>query len=54
MDVKAYIIQPYYSFEEKDLQACFDGMIELLDRVGNVVGKYYKAHPAPSEVKTEK
>lgn len=24
-----------------------------LDREGNVVGKYYKAHPAPSEVKTE-
>jgi len=25
-----------------------------IDRKGNVVGKYYKAHPAPSEVKTEK
>ena len=25
-----------------------------LDREGNVVYKYYKAHPAPSEVKTEK
>ena len=25
-----------------------------IDREGNVVGKYYKAHPAPSEVKTEK
>lgn len=25
-----------------------------LDRKGNVVGKYYKAHPAPSEVKTER
>ena len=24
-----------------------------IDREGNVVGKYYKAHPAPSEVKTE-
>ena len=24
------------------------------DREGNAVGKYYKAHPAPSEVKTEK
>ena len=24
-----------------------------LDREGNVVGKYYKAHPAPSEVKTD-
>lgn len=25
-----------------------------LDRTGTVVGKYYKAHPAPSEVKTER
>ena len=25
-----------------------------IDRAGNVVGKYYKAHPAPSEYKTEK
>ena len=25
-----------------------------LDREGNIAGKYYKAHPAPSEVKTEK
>ena len=33
--MKAYIIQPYYSFEEKDLQKCFDGMIDLLDTVGN-------------------
>ncbi len=24
-----------------------------IDRKGNIVGKYYKAHPAPSEVKTE-
>ena len=24
-----------------------------IDRCGNVVGKYFKAHPAPSEVKTE-
>ncbi len=127
MKMKAYIIQPYYSFEEKDLQKCYDGMIELLDTVdtdadiivlpeytdipaacdskasfhgaietynerikksaaeaarrchsivffnaadqtetgwrnttyaldreGNVVYKYYKAHPAPSEVKTER
>ncbi|MBR5314447.1 MAG: hypothetical protein IKU45_03420, partial [Clostridia bacterium] len=125
--MKAYIVQPYYSFEEKDLQNCFDEMIALLDTVkddadiivlpeycdvpaaceskkgfhqavetynelikkkavdaakrchsivffnaadhtptgwrnttyaldreGNVVYKYYKAHPAPSEVKTEK
>ena len=25
----------------------------VIDRAGNIVGKYYKAHPAPSEVKTE-
>ena len=25
-----------------------------IDRGGNIVGKYYKEHPAPSEVKTEK
>ncbi|MBO5212969.1 MAG: hypothetical protein J6B60_05460 [Clostridia bacterium] len=25
-----------------------------IDRSGNVVGKYFKAHPAPSEVKTDK
>ena len=121
--MKAYIIQPYYSFEEKDLEKCFYGMLELLDTVGedadiivlpeycdipaacrgkaafhgaieryneeikkkakeaakrchaivffnaadggrnttyaldregNIVYKYYKAHPAPSEVKTER
>ncbi len=125
--MKAYIIQPYYSFEEKDLDTCYQGMIDLLntvkedadiiilpeyadvpaaceskmafhnsiarynaaikeqaaaaarrchaivffnaadetptgwrnttyalDREGNVVYKYYKAHPAPSEVKTER
>lgn len=125
--MKAYIVQPYYSLEENDIQSCFDGMLALLesiktdadiivlpeycdipaarrgkssfhkameeynekikekakqtakrchsllffnaadrtptgwrnttyalDREGNVVYKYYKAHPAPSEVKTEK
>ena len=125
--MKAYIIQPFYSFEENDLEKCFNEMISLLDNVsedadiivlpeysdvpadcrgkaefhvavkkyneliknkakeaaerchaivfvnaadetptgwrnttyaidreGNFVGKYYKAHPAPSEVKTEK
>ena len=125
--MKAYIIQPYYSFEEEDLSKCFDGMVKLIDEVpedadiivlpeycdvpaacrskkafhssiekyndaikekavalakrchaivffnaadhtptgprnttyaldrdGNVVYKYYKAHPAPSEVKTER
>ncbi len=124
--MKAYVVQPYYSFDEKDLQTCFDGMLSLLDNVGEdadiivlpeycdvpaacgskkafhsalekyngiikeaarkaalrchsivffnaadktptgwrnttyalnregeVVGKYYKAHPAPSEVKRE-
>ena len=126
-DMKAYLVQPYYSFKEADLETCFDGMLRLLDtvgedadiivlpeytdvpaacgsksafhdairrynaiikekaaatarrcramvffnaadetsggwrnttyaldRAGNVVGKYYKAHPAPSEVKAEK
>ena len=125
--MKVYIIQPYYSFEESDLDTCFNGMIAhldyigddadiivlpeycdvpaatrgknnfhaslekynsvikekaseaakrchsivffncadptptgwrnttyALDRNGETVGKYYKAHPAPSEVKTEK
>ena len=125
--MKTYIVQPYYTFNESDLQSCFDGMIAQLetigddadiivlpeycdvpaacggkkafhaslkkynseikrhamaaavrcnsivffnaadetptgyrnttyavDRNGNIVGKYYKAHPAPSEVKTEK
>ena len=125
--MKTYIIQPYYSFDEADLQKCFDSMMSHLDsigedadlivlpeysdvpadcrgkesfhaaveqynqlvkdkaaeaakrchaivfvnaadktatgyrnttyaidREGNFVGKYYKAHPAPSEVKTEK
>ena len=32
--MKAYIIQPYYSFEEKDLEKCFYGMLDLLDTVG--------------------
>jgi len=35
MKMKAYIIQPYYSFEEKDLQKCFDEMLSLLDGVGD-------------------
>ena len=125
--MKTYIIQPYYSFNEADLEKCFQGMMDLLDTVGDdadiivlpeycdipaacsgkaafhaaigkynaliktkaaeaakrcrsivffnaadktptgyrnttyaldregcVVGKYYKAHPAPSEVKTER
>ncbi len=123
--MKVSVIQPYYSFDENDIDKCFEGMFELLDkcdesndiivlpeycdipaatksgegfhasikkrneetfrrvreaairchsiafanfadktetgyrnttyafdRKGNVVGKYYKAHPAPSEVKT--
>ena len=125
--MKFYVIQPYYSFEQIDIQKCFDGMIDLLDKVsddadiivrpeycdipaacrgkaefhgaiekynsvikkkaaeaakrchsivffnaadktatgwrnttyaldreGEIAGKYYKAHPAPSEVKTER
>lgn len=125
--MKTYIIQPYYSFCEDDLQKCYDSMIAHLDSIGedadlivlpeysdvpadcrgkdsfhiaiekynedvkakaiaaakrchaivfvnaadktptgyrnttyaidrdgNIVGKYYKAHPAPSEVKTAK
>jgi predicted amidohydrolase len=125
--MKAYIIQPYYSFNEGDLDICMSDMLAhldsvgedadlivlpeycdvpaackgkqsfhasiekyndlikekaidaarrchsivffnaadktptgwrnttyALDREGNLVGKYYKAHPAPSEVKTER
>ena len=124
--MKVAVIQPYYSFNAKDTAACFDSMLELIDkcddsldlivlpeysdvpadqvsksdfhkmiekynsvildkavetarrcnaivfvnaadksdsgwrntthvfdRQGNCVGKYFKAHPAPSEVKTE-
>ena len=122
--MKIYVIQPRYSFDENDLQQCFEGLLSLLDRCdetldlivlpeysdapadvkgkdgfynavekyndtllqrasetakrcnalvfvncgcrtengirnttyaidrgGNVIGKYFKAHPAPSEVK---
>ncbi len=125
--MKVCVIQPYYSFDGKDTEKCYNDMVDLLnqcdnsmdlivlpeysdipasqsskedfhnsitkynqdiiekakdtakrlnaivfvnaadktptgyrntthaiDRKGNVVGKYYKAHPAPSEVKTEK
>ena len=124
--MKVCVIQPFYSFDEKDTEKCFREMIALLDkcddsldlivlpeysdipaaqsskknfhasiekrnaeimeraraaavrchaivfvnaaekceggyrntthaidRDGNIVGKYFKAHPAPSEVKTE-
>ncbi len=124
--MKVNVIQPYYSFDEKDLDKCFDDMLTLLDkcdescdlivlpeycdipastsskaafhgsiekkngiilekvrkaaircnsivfanfafksengyrnttyafdRKGNIVGRYFKAHPAPSEVKRE-
>lgn len=124
--MKVCVAQPYYSFDEKDLKQCFDGLISLLeqcdesmdvivlpeysdvladvkgkeefynaarqygesilraasetakrcrslvfvnagyktengirntthaiDRNGNIVGRYFKAHPAPSEVKTD-
>ena len=32
--MKAYLVQPYYSFKEADLETCFDGMLRLLDTVG--------------------
>ncbi len=124
--MKVCIIQPHYSFDGNDVQACFDGLMEMLDkcdvsldlivlpeysdapadvqgkdgfysavakyngmllqkacetakrcnslvfvnagyatengirntthaidREGNIVGRYFKAHPAPSEVKTD-
>ena len=124
--MKACVIQPYYSFKKEDIESCFEGFIELidkcddsldlivlpeysdvlaavkgkdafygavdkyngiimqkarelsvrcnaivcvnasyytergvrnttyvLDRKGNIAGKYFKAHPAPSEVKTD-
>jgi len=124
--MKICVIQPHYSFDEKDVESCFDGLLALLeqcdesmdlivlpeysdapadvqgkdgfygavakynallmekaretarrcgalvfvnagyetekgvrntthaiDREGNVVGRYFKAHPAPSEVKTD-
>ena len=31
----------------------FRNTTHAIDREGNIVGRYYKAHPAPSEVKTE-
>lgn len=125
--MKVCVIQPYYSFEKKDTERCYNEMMALLDqcddsydlivlpeycdvpavqgtkqgfhesiekynaltlqkakdaavrcnaivfvnaayydeggykntthainRQGNIVGRYFKAHPAPSEVKTEK
>lgn len=124
--MKICVIQPRYSFDEGDLEQCFDGLMDLLDRCdesldlivlpeysdaladvkgkdgfynavdkynvelleraratakrcnallfvncgyktedgirnttyaidreGNIVGRYFKAHPAPSEVKTD-
>ena len=124
--MKVCVIQPQYSFEEKDIKQCFEGLLALLDkcdesmdlivlpeysdaladvkgkdgfyhavkqynsillrkasetakrcnslvfvnagyetetgirntthafdRCGNIVGRYFKAHPAPSEVKTD-
>lgn len=125
--MKVCVIQPHYSFDPKDLDSCFNGLLDLLhscdesmdvivlpeysdaladvpgkdgfynavdtygeillreatetaircgatvfvnagyktdkgirntthaiDKNGNVVGRYFKAHPAPSEVKTDK
>ncbi len=124
--MKICTLQPHYSFKEEDIQSCFEGIIELMDRCdstmdiivlpeysdaladvkgkdgfydavekynpailekaketavrcnsivfvnagyptangvrntthaidrkGNIVGRYFKAHPAPSEVKTD-
>ena len=31
--MKAYIIQPFYSFEESDIEKCFNEMIALLDTI---------------------
>ena len=125
--MKVCVLQPHYSFDEKDLDACVEGLLSLLDRCdesmdlivlpedsdslaavkgkkgfygavakygevlmekaiatarrchamvfvnsgymteqgirntthaidreGNIVGRYFKAHPAPSEVKTDR
>ena len=30
--MKVCVLQPYYSFEKKDTQKCFDDMIALLDQ----------------------
>lgn len=120
--MKVCVVQPYYSFDAKDTESCYQGMLKLMDecdesmdlivlpeyadipasqnsktdfyasieqrnadilqrakalavrcnamvfvncahenkntthainRQGEVVGRYFKAHPAPSEVKTE-
>ncbi len=34
-------------------QSGYRNTTHAIDREGNIVGKYFKAHPAPSEVKTE-
>ena len=125
--MKVCVLQPSYSFDEKDIDRCFEGLLELLeqcddsmdvivlpeysdaladvkgkegyygavskyndlimkkasdtarrcsalvfvnagyftedgirntthviDKCGKVVGRYFKAHPAPSEVKTDR
>jgi hypothetical protein len=31
--MKVYIIQPYYSFDEKDNDSCYEGMVALLDSI---------------------
>ena len=33
--MKTYIIQPFYSFEENDIDTCFNGMISHLDSIGD-------------------
>ncbi|MBQ7642783.1 MAG: hypothetical protein IJS67_02665, partial [Clostridia bacterium] len=32
--MKVYIVQPYYSFEEKDRDVCYDEMMKLVDGIG--------------------
>lgn len=29
--MKVCVIQPHYSFDEKDAESCFDGLLALLD-----------------------
>lgn len=30
--MKVCVIQPYYSFDEKDADRCFEGLLSLLDK----------------------
>ena len=31
--MKAYIIQPYYSFEQSDMDKCFADMVKFMDEI---------------------